>query len=148
MTNSETLGLSELASKANESRRIERGKMHAMRALIDALKYPVWLKDEDGRMIIINKAYTDKFGIEAKDYEGRFDADIWPQEVADQYKQNDSEALAKNGHLEAFETVPTTKGAELLYIIKTALEIDGKKYVKGEALKVDDLRLIVRICDG
>jgi PAS domain S-box-containing protein len=148
MTESETLGLCELAQKANQQRALEKGQHAALRALIDSLKYPVWLKDEDSRMVVINKAYQKKFGITAKEYEGKTDFDVWDKETAEQFRKNDLEALDKFSHLETFEVVPTTKGPEELYIIKTALEIDGKRYIKGEAIKVDDMRLIVRICDG
>lgn len=137
-------GLLELAQQANKELVSIVETAESMRVLIDSLKHPVWLKDQDSRMIIINQAYTEKFGVTASEYEGKTDYEIWPEHIADDYRKNDLQALSRRGHVETYEMVPTSSGEELLYIVKTRLFINDQLYVKGEAFNVNDLEKVVR----
>lgn len=58
----------------------------------------MWCKDYsngDPKMLWISKSYEDVFGIKREDYQGAKDSDIWPEEIAYNFKQNDLLAIEK-----------------------------------------------------
>ena len=69
-------------------------------ALGSDMPFPMWLKDKEGRMIWLNKAYEDVFLLpfdkNASDYIGNTDYQIWSKEIADQYVTNDRKALSSS----------------------------------------------------
>ena len=64
------------------------------------LPLPQWLKDTDGKMLSLNKAYEDMFlrpmSKTSQDYIGKTDEDVWGPEIAAKFRQNDQEA-ERNG---------------------------------------------------
>ncbi len=53
------------------------------------LPVPQWLKDTSGKMLSVNTAYCEIFGISAENYVGKSDYDVWPKEIADAFMKND-----------------------------------------------------------
>ena len=50
---------------------------------------PAWMKNTEGSMIWINKAYEKYYGVSKLEYEGATDFDIWPRESALRFRHND-----------------------------------------------------------
>lgn len=72
----------------------------------DHVPGPCWLKDTAGRMYFINAAYEREWGVSRLKYEGRYDRDIWPPEVAEAFVAHDQHVLAEMRGIEAVEFVP------------------------------------------
>lgn len=51
--------------------------------------FPFWVKNPNGYMIRINKAYSDIFGKNQEEYEGKSDVEIWGQEKGSAFRAND-----------------------------------------------------------
>ena len=65
------------------------------------LPFPQWLKNTSFEMLSVNQAYEDVFlrpaGLRATDYIGKTDFDIWPDEVARKFVENDKKAMEGKG---------------------------------------------------
>lgn len=81
------------------------------------LPLPMWLKDLDGTVLSLNKAYEDAYllpiGKTILDYLGHTDYEIWPKDVADAFANHDKMCLQK-GRLDAME--PVWNGVELTQV--------------------------------
>ena len=72
-------------------------KLLIMESAYMHIPVPSWLKDLDGTMLALNEAYEDNFlkplGLSRADYVGKTDFDIWDEETAKEYQQNDVKVL-------------------------------------------------------
>ena len=63
------------------------------------LPVPMWLKDQNGMMLSLNKAYEDAFLFPQNksrlDYIGHHDEDIWGEEIAELFRANDVAAASE-----------------------------------------------------
>lgn len=107
---------------------------------------PMWLKDREGRMLSLNKHYEEVFlapmGLTAQDYIGKTDFDIWPEEVARKFVDNDNRAFATNNTQYTLEPVPGTNGEITEWIIvKYIRYIDNIAVgIAGMALPLDKFK--------
>ena len=74
------------------------------------LPCPVWIKDRDLRMVYINRAYSKIYDIPTERYVGKLDTDVWPPEIAEQFKQGDERVLNGEDICYAIERVPNRAG--------------------------------------
>ncbi len=76
---------------------------------LDALPIPAWIKrrDADGnfRMILINKAYADKYKISKHRYQGSLDSEVWPKDIANKFKIADEKVIMDKSHVRVIEQV-------------------------------------------
>jgi PAS domain S-box-containing protein len=75
----------------------------------------IYLKDLDGRYIMINRRYESLFKIENLALAGRTDHDIFPLEIADALRANDRRVL-ETGNAVQFEEVVPSDGQERIYL--------------------------------
>ena len=72
-------------------------KLLLMESAHQHLPIPSWLKDTDGKMLSVNKAYETNFlipnGFTKFDYMGKTDVEIWGEKIASEYKETDENAL-------------------------------------------------------
>jgi diguanylate cyclase (GGDEF)-like protein/PAS domain S-box-containing protein len=65
-----------------------------------------YIKDEDGTMIFYNRFLADRFGVDQQQWLGLRDHEIWPAEMADQFRRHDLEVLRQQKPVELEETSP------------------------------------------
>ncbi|WP_328478146.1 PAS domain-containing protein [Actinoplanes sp. NBC_00393] len=63
-------------------------------ALIDHTSAVIYMRDADGRYMLVNREYERRFGLRREDIVGLTDHDLFPVEVADAFRTNDRQALA------------------------------------------------------
>ncbi|QIK38132.1 response regulator [Caldichromatium japonicum] len=61
----------------------------ALRALIDNLPHPVWMKDREGRFLAVNRTFASSIGQTPKALIGKTAWDLWPARVAVRYQDSD-----------------------------------------------------------
>lgn len=88
---------------------IENAQLRARLDLMESaqmnLPWPMWLKDKSGVMLALNPAYERKYllprGLTRSDYIGKRDIDVWPEEIARAFGENDRET-AERGRVQDF----------------------------------------------
>ncbi len=83
-----------------------------------------WIKDMEGRYVYANAAAESAFGTSLDQLYGRTDEDIFPAEVAAQFKQNDEQALRDEKGIQVVETLPQNDGI-LHYSLVSKFAIPG-----------------------
>ena len=89
--------------------------LKSKRLLEDVLNHTntvIFIKDLDGRYILVNQAYADERGLPMEEIIGRTDADFHPPETVEMFRENDLRALR----------------AEDPIVVEESLEIDGQTH--------------------
>jgi hypothetical protein len=108
----------ELALKASEKR---------LQSIIDNTSAVIYLKDIDGRYILINRQYEKLFGVKKKEVVGMTDYDIFPADRADRFRENDLEVAKAGRPMQFDETVPQRDGLHHYISVKFPLfDSDGR----------------------
>lgn len=100
-------------------------------AILNNIPDIAWLKDEMGRFIAVNKAFGAACGANPEELVGKTDLDIWPQELAESYRSDDSEVM-KTGRRKVVDEPLAAADGQTTWIetIKTPIH-DEKGVVIG-----------------
>lgn len=111
-------------------------QMGALYSFFQYMPGPAWMKNPEGVMIWINKAYEKTYGISKLRYEGSTDFEVWPEEVAQQFRDNDLTVLAKKEPITVTETI----NGEDWVIWKFPVVLDGQIIgIGGVAIPMSEL---------
>lgn len=99
-----------------------------------------FMKDEEGRFVYINELFERCFNMKMADLVGKTDFDVWPQELALQYRENDRAVLAADKTLEIVEVVPNPDGdiRHWLSFKFPYRDICGQRLLGGIAIDITD----------
>lgn len=102
--------------------------------------FPMWLKSLDGRMLVVNSAYESVFlmpkGLDASDYVGKTDFDVWDTSTATSFQKNDLATYhSERGYLRVLEDIEGVKYIVVKYVRRWDKSVLG---IGGVAIKVDD----------
>jgi PAS domain S-box-containing protein len=64
------------------------------RTILDNMPFMAWLKDSEGRFIIVNQQFANACGRTVEQVVGLTDLEIWPRELAEKYCADDAEIMA------------------------------------------------------
>jgi PAS domain S-box-containing protein len=90
-----------------------------------------YVKDGDGRYLYVNRTAEEMFRRPREEWIGRTDFDLFPEEEARQYRQNDRLVLASHTTTKVVETVAKRDGMHFLLSFKFPLEDDGGHSLLG-----------------
>ena len=86
--------LSDIALRRTHEEALETGRL-AQRALLDNQPHLAWLKDVEGRFLAVNKVFADACGQSSPEaLVGKTDLDVWPRELAEAYRADDTAVMA------------------------------------------------------
>ncbi len=111
------------------SRDLERQVRQRTREITSIFKYTpavVYIKDKEGRYILVNPQFEKLFSIKAEEVRGKTDYDIFPQETADQLRANDLMVLSKNLCQHVEEQIPQRDGLHTYLSVKFPIYDDAK----------------------
>jgi PAS domain S-box-containing protein len=103
------------------SQDLERQVRERTREITNILRYTpavVYIKDSDGRYTFINSRYEELFGVRNAEIKGKTDYDIFPSEVADQFRANDEKIFAGKEPCQVEEQVPQEDGTHVYLSVK------------------------------
>ena len=103
------------------SRELERQVSIRTREISAILKYSpnvVYIKDTNGRYLLINGRYEELFGVRKEDVRGKTDHDFLPPEVALQFQTNDERVLAAGRSLNMEEKIDQEDGSHTYLSVK------------------------------
>jgi PAS domain S-box-containing protein len=86
--------------------------------ILDNSPAVVYLKDTEGRYLLVNRQFERIFNLERPRLLGRTDHDIHAPEDADAYRANDLEVIAQGGPREFEETAPLADGVHTYLSVK------------------------------
>ena len=74
-----------------------------LETMIDSFPFDVWLKDKDGKYLVVNKSFSDSAGKTKAEIVGKDDHDVYSKEYAEFYVKTDQE-LINGSTAEYFES--------------------------------------------
>jgi PAS domain S-box-containing protein len=106
-----------------------RGKEEQLQSIIDNTTAVIYLKDEDGRYLLINRQFERLFHIDRHEVIGKTDYDLFPRYMADAFRSNDRRTLKGGTALELEEVAPHDDGPHTYISLKfPVLDAAGASY--------------------
>ena len=100
--------------------------------IIDNTPSPIYLKDKDGRYLLINKKFERLSYTTKEEIAGKTDHDIFPEEIASLFCSQDEEVKAANTPLEFEESIVLPDGEFAFITLKFPLhDANGNIYAVG-----------------
>ncbi|WP_161957573.1 PAS domain-containing protein [Mariprofundus sp. EBB-1] len=111
-----------------------------LKSLIDNSPAVIFIKDLEGRYILINSRYEDIFNIRHEDIVGKTDADVFDASLAAALSKHDEEVIERGDAMVLEESVPDRRGLRHYYSLKFPLYDTHKKMyaVCGIATDITD----------
>lgn len=109
-----------------------RENKELLQSIIDNTTSVIYLKDIEGRFILVNRRFENLFNITKEKVIGKTDYDIWPKTIADKFRENDRKVLKAGGPLEVEEFAPHMDGIHTYITVKFLLyDNNGVSYAVG-----------------
>ncbi len=119
--------LADLLCNVTDRRRTEqtlKTREAYLKAVFDNVPYHMWLKDRQGRYLLVNQPFLDFFDITSHDYPiGRTDMELWPDEMSKQFMDEDQEVM-ETGQLRVIEKKLEIFGKRVWFEIYRAPVVD------------------------
>jgi PAS domain S-box-containing protein len=111
-----------------------------LQAMLNNSTAVIYMKDTQGRYIMINHSYEVLFHLDRNEVKGKTDHDIFPKAIADAFQANDREVIAAGIALEKEEVAPQDDGLHTFLSIKFPLfDSEGRIYaVCGMSTDISD----------
>ncbi|MFO0875983.1 MAG: PAS domain S-box protein [Gemmataceae bacterium] len=142
--NAELVGAVISFTDITERKRTEtslRASQEQLRALVDSIRSPIFMKDRQGRHLLVNAFYEEATGISREKVLGKTDYEVMPREVASHIVGQDRQVMDSGKPLTYEESVPGPDGA-LRHYLTTKVPLtdpDGAVYgVCGIATDITD----------
>ncbi|MHC4270030.1 MAG: PAS domain-containing protein, partial [Planctomycetota bacterium] len=117
-------GRVELYTDITERKRVENALSQSkeqIQSILDNATAVIYLKDTQGKYILINRQYQDIFHVTKEEIVGKTDYDIFPKEMADAFQANDRKVLKAQAPLEMEEVALRDDGPHTYISIKFPL---------------------------
>ncbi len=85
-------------------------------ALLDNTTAVIYMRDVDGKYLLVNREYERLFNVRREDIVGLTDHDLFPEEIADEFRANDVMAISLGSPVRMEETAPGDDNGERTYI--------------------------------
>ena len=95
-----------------------------LRKILDALPSPVFVKDENHRFVLLNKACVELVGVPLHDLLGKTDYDFFPKEEADVFWAVDETVLTEGTTVANEESLTTDDQSHWLLTTKSRCQLD------------------------
>src|SRR5205823_7333781 len=106
-----------------------RSSQQLLQAISDGSRAVIYVKDLEGRYLLINRRYEDLFQVRREEMAGKTDYDLFSKENADAFRAVDRKVLAGGIAVEAEEHVPHDGGMHIYLSIKYPLrDATGQLY--------------------
>src|SRR5690606_4073064 len=92
------------------------GEADLLRALIDNLPDLIYVKDEQSRFLLANRAVTDQMGTTPEELLGKSDFDFYPEELARSFHADEQRVIANGETIDREETCLDASGEEMVLL--------------------------------
>ncbi len=104
-----------------------RAKEAQLRAIIDHSAAAIFVKDLEGRYLMINRLYEILHGVTEAEVKGKTDYDLHAREIADAVRANDQEVIAANAPLQFEERIGAADGPQRFISVKFLLHDESRR---------------------
>ncbi len=108
----------EAKRKAVQAGEALRESEERVQSILDNATAVIYLKDTEGKYILVNRMYETLFHISKKEIVGKMDHDIFPKEMADTFRDNDKIVLAAQRPISLEEIAPHADGPHTYISVK------------------------------
>ena len=106
--------------------------------ILDTLPVMVFVKDEDGRYLVMNEAAATFVGHDKHEVVGHSDFDLYPADMAARMRQDDIKALAAKKVTGREEKHLTPKGERYLLSYKRGVDLGGRRLLIGSSTDISE----------
>lgn len=112
------------------------------RAFMDNSPSIAWAKDEQGRLVYLNKAVEQKFRIQSENWLGKTVFELMPEEVAQPLWEHDQAVLATTRPIRVVERAAFNENESTFWFCEKFLFVDrhGNRYVGGCGVDITELK--------
>ena len=107
----------EVAEHRHTEEELRRYRLR-LQSVLDNSAACIYLKDSEGRYILINRRYEEVTGIPGDQVSGRTDAQLFPAETARRFRENDLAVLEHGAPMQFEETLPQADGEHTFLSLK------------------------------
>jgi PAS domain S-box-containing protein len=102
-------------------------------AILNNTQAVIYLKNLDGRYLLVNRRFEEVFHLRAEGVIGKDDRALWPPQMAEFYIANDRKVLEAGRSLQFEETAQQDDGQTHIYVSLKfpLLDLDGRAYAVG-----------------
>ncbi|MEV6929327.1 PAS domain-containing protein [Dactylosporangium sp. NPDC051485] len=112
-----------------EARHDPRVGTDQLLALIDHTSAVVYMRDPDGRYMLVNREYERLFDVRRENIVGLTDHDLFPAGIADAFRANDLQAVRRGAPIQLEEIAPGDDGPHTYLTVKFPLmDASGAPY--------------------
>jgi PAS domain S-box-containing protein len=110
------------------------------RAFMDNSPTIAFIKDRMGRYVYLNRPFEKHFGMKLSEWSGKTDFDVWPNELAEAMRANETIVLETDQPREFIESIPVPGGrTEEWLVLKFALrDRTGEKFIGGVGVDITE----------
>src|SRR4051812_17656660 len=101
-----------------------------LHAVIEATPDAIFVKDLDGRYVLVNRAAARFIGMSSEDIVGKHDLELYSPETARQFIEADRQVLA-TGEPQAFEGIATGHAGTQAYLVTKGVYRDNDGRILG-----------------
>ena len=115
-----------------------------LNAIINNSTTVIYVKDLDGRYILINERYAQLFHIPKEEIVGKTDHEIFPKDIADAFREMDVRVAKSDHALTEQEVAPHDDGMHTYISVKSTLKSSaGKPYaIFGISTDITDFKVV------
>lgn len=129
-------------TERRQSRTALLESQNRLRDILDNTETCVYVKDIDGRYQFVNRRFEELFRIQLQDVIGKTDDEIFPQELAEAFRKNDTEVANQGETIQVKEVAPHEDGPHLYLSSKFPLrnslgEIDAVAGISTDITQMD-----------
>lgn len=107
----------------------QREETDRLLKVIDNTSAVIYMRDNEGRYLLVNRQYEQLFGIRRQDIVGLTDHDLFPKEMADDFRANDLKALSQGAPIQMEEVAPHPDGVHTYITVKYPIrDLSGRPY--------------------
>jgi PAS domain S-box-containing protein len=115
------LAKEELSRYSKDLERQVRKRTREINSILQYTPSVVYIKDTEGRYILVNSRFEELFGVKKDEVRGKTDYDIFPKEAADQFRNNDLQVLSQRRSCQVDERVHQKDGIHTYLSVKFPL---------------------------
>lgn len=100
------------------------------KAILNNIPDMAWLKDIDSKFIVVNDAFAKACGFKTDEIVGKSDLDLWPRDLAENYRSDDREVMKSRKRKCIEERLVNKEGGEIwIETVKTPVFDDQGKVI-------------------